>query len=106
MSLCAEPGSPLSIYLPSLLDFSPYTTTPTSAAAVAFNDRDNYSYDSVAAIPRAFKDFVLLWTSPSSLFYGRRHTLEHEEDSFSEAQNHEPHVQTSKAKEERRLRQP
>lgn len=34
MSLCPEPSSPSSVYLPPLLDSSPYTTT-------AFNDRYN-----------------------------------------------------------------
>ncbi|KAK7257190.1 hypothetical protein RIF29_30980 [Crotalaria pallida] len=52
MSLCPEPGSPSSIYLPPLLDSSPYTTTPTSTAAATFNDRDNCSYDSATAVPR------------------------------------------------------
>ncbi|KAE9592895.1 hypothetical protein Lal_00029426 [Lupinus albus] len=47
MSLYPEPGSPSSIILPPLLDFSPYTTQTSSSAA--FNDRDNCSYDSTTA---------------------------------------------------------
>ncbi|OIW06089.1 hypothetical protein TanjilG_29845 [Lupinus angustifolius] len=47
MSLYPEPGSPSSINLPPLLDFSPYTTQTSSAAA--FNDHDNCSYDSTIA---------------------------------------------------------
>ncbi|XP_019463892.1 PREDICTED: protein CUP-SHAPED COTYLEDON 2-like [Lupinus angustifolius] len=42
MSLGLEPGSPSSIYLPPLLDSSPYTTSSTAA----FNYRDGCSYDS------------------------------------------------------------
>ncbi|XP_020235916.1 protein CUP-SHAPED COTYLEDON 2 [Cajanus cajan] len=41
-SLCHEPSSPSSVYLPPLLDSSPYTTTTTTT----FNDRHNCSYDS------------------------------------------------------------
>ncbi|CAL0325339.1 unnamed protein product [Lupinus luteus] len=45
MSLGPEPGSPSSIYLPPLLDFSPYTTCNTAA----FDCRDGCSYESTAA---------------------------------------------------------
>ncbi|CAL0303757.1 unnamed protein product [Lupinus luteus] len=44
MSLGPEPGSPSSIYLPPLLDSSPYATT--------FNDLDGCSYDSTTAAQR------------------------------------------------------
>ncbi|XP_061361249.1 protein CUP-SHAPED COTYLEDON 2-like [Gastrolobium bilobum] len=47
MSLCPEPGSPSSIYLPPLLDSSPYTTTSTAASA--FNDRESCSFDNTTA---------------------------------------------------------
>ncbi|XP_027343679.1 protein CUP-SHAPED COTYLEDON 2-like [Abrus precatorius] len=40
MSLCPEPSSPSSVYLPPLLDSSPYPNTTN------FNDRHNCSYDS------------------------------------------------------------
>lgn len=43
MSLCPEPGSPSSIYLPPLLESSPY-----AAAAATFNDRERCSFDSAA----------------------------------------------------------
>ncbi|RDX83113.1 Protein CUP-SHAPED COTYLEDON 2, partial [Mucuna pruriens] len=45
MSLCAEPGSPSSIYLPPLLESSPYAAT---SSAAAFNDRESCSFDSAA----------------------------------------------------------
>ncbi|XP_061358214.1 protein CUP-SHAPED COTYLEDON 2-like [Gastrolobium bilobum] len=41
-SLCPEPSSPSSVYLPPLLDSSPYTNTNRTT----FNDRQNCSYDS------------------------------------------------------------
>ncbi|KAK7405297.1 hypothetical protein VNO78_06502 [Psophocarpus tetragonolobus] len=46
MSLCPEPGSPSSIYLPPLLESSPYTA---ASAAATFNDRESCSFDSAAA---------------------------------------------------------
>ncbi|KAL9322206.1 hypothetical protein ACSQ67_010259 [Phaseolus vulgaris] len=42
-SLCPEPSSPSSVYLPPLLDSSPYANTTT---AVNFTGRNNCSYDS------------------------------------------------------------
>ncbi|KAJ1378178.1 NAC domain [Sesbania bispinosa] len=46
MSLCPEPGSPSSIYLPPLLESSPYTPTTATSSAAAFNDRESCSFDS------------------------------------------------------------
>ncbi|CAL0328881.1 unnamed protein product [Lupinus luteus] len=48
MSLCPEPDSPSSIYLPPLLDSSPYTIT----SAAAFNDRDSCFDGCTAAAQR------------------------------------------------------
>ncbi|XP_019434336.1 PREDICTED: uncharacterized protein LOC109341007 [Lupinus angustifolius] len=49
-SICLgfEPDSPSSIYLPSILDSSPYTTSNTAT----FNDDDGCSYDSTTAAQR------------------------------------------------------
>ena len=45
-----EPSSPSSVYLPPLLESSPYantiSATSSTAASVALNDRDSCSYDS------------------------------------------------------------
>ncbi|TKY66470.1 CUP-SHAPED COTYLEDON 2 [Spatholobus suberectus] len=46
MSLYPEPGSPSSIYLPPLLESSPYTAASSTAAT--FNDRESCSFDSAA----------------------------------------------------------
>lgn len=51
MSLCPEPGSPSSIYLPPLLESSPYAAS--SSAVATFNDRENYSFESAAAAAAA-----------------------------------------------------
>ncbi|KAF7822683.1 protein CUP-SHAPED COTYLEDON 2-like [Senna tora] len=48
MSLYPEPNSPSSVYLPPLLDSSPYPTT----VAAASNDRDSCSYDGSSTTPR------------------------------------------------------
>ncbi|KAE9617005.1 hypothetical protein Lal_00034221 [Lupinus albus] len=48
MSLGPEPGSPSSIYLPPLLDSSPYA----ASSAATFNDLDGCSYDSTTAAQR------------------------------------------------------
>ncbi|KAJ7948688.1 NAC domain protein [Quillaja saponaria] len=49
MSLYPEPNSPSSVYLPPLLDSSPYTnnhSNATTAASATLTDRDSCSYDS------------------------------------------------------------
>ncbi|KAK7313089.1 hypothetical protein VNO77_37483 [Canavalia gladiata] len=47
MSLCPEPSSPTSIYLPPLLESSPYTNSTAT-----FNDRESSSFDSAATNQR------------------------------------------------------
>ncbi|XP_020238043.1 protein CUP-SHAPED COTYLEDON 2 [Cajanus cajan] len=47
-----EPGSPSSIYLPPLLESSPYTAASSTTAAATFNDRESCSFDSAATNQR------------------------------------------------------
>jgi len=64
MSLCPEPGSPSSIYLPPLLESSPYAAS--GSAAATFNDRENYSFESAAATAANQREHVSCFSTMSA----------------------------------------